>query len=568
MTLDINDVQRMFSEMENEYMSAQQPTDVELTTYLAPMRGSFSKQENRRRYLDGKTILNSHPITAADKCAAGFSSYLSDSTKTWFAAKMLNGDPESKDASEWLAKLSTDMRLIFANSNIYSELTNMYKEFNVYGRGCFLIARDFNDVVRAYSFTAGSYWLGRDATGRINSFGCKQRKRVNQLVSEFGYENCTVSIRNEYDRKNFSTYFTYNWLIYRSKEFGDTPMAKDKPYRSIKWLQPDNDSILEDKGHDYFPLVCAIASPIDNTQIYAGEYPGVFCLPEAKELQALQRDLNTINAFNAKPPMVAHGIADFSRMVPGGVIAFDAGMAAAGGNHMGMVPAIPFRDPTSLRDEIALKKQVIDSIFYVDLFQLLKSLGPNRMTAYEVNRRYSEMIEAVGPVVMALQSALQQLLDATLNILMTTMVNKDGRLVSLVESRIGPIPKELQGTELQFKFVGILSMLQKSSEMLPMEQLVQFLTYLRSSTQGEGDYPMDWIDIDDIVKKCAANLGAEEYLKGKAQVEAFRKLKQQAMAEQQQQQDAMTSIQAAATLSQTPMGQQTAQGAVQGNPVQ
>ena len=186
MTLDINDVQRMFSEMENEYMSAQQPTDVELTTYLAPMRGSFSKQENRRRYLDGKTILNSHPITAADKCAAGFSSYLSDSTKTWFAAKMLNGDPESKDASEWLAKLSTDMRLIFANSNIYSELTNMYKEFNVYGRGCFLIARDFNDVVRAYSFTAGSYWLGRDDTGRINSFGCKQRKRVNQLVSEFG----------------------------------------------------------------------------------------------------------------------------------------------------------------------------------------------------------------------------------------------------------------------------------------------------------------------------------------------------------------------------------------------
>jgi len=79
---------------------------------------------------------------------------------------------------------------------------------------------------------------------------------------------------------------------------------------------------------------------------------------------------------------------------------------------------------------------------------------------------------------------------------------------------------------------------------------------------------MDWLDIDDTVKKCAANLGAEEYLKGKDQVEAFRKLKQQAMAEQQQQQDAMTSIQAAATLSQTPMGQQTAQGAVQGNPVQ
>jgi hypothetical protein len=564
MSLTIEEVSRMATEILNEYTSAQKSIDIELTEMFAPMRGAFSRQENRKRYVSGKTILNSHPLKAVDKCASGFSSYLSDQTKTWFVAKLLNGESKSEETNEWLANLSRDMRLILSQSNIYSELNNMYKEFNIYGRGCFMLARDFNDVIRGYGFTAGSYGLGRDNTGRINSFVSMQKKRCNQIVMEFGLNNCPETIRNAYNNKNFSQYFEYTWIIYDQKEFGSSGIGKDKRWRSVKYLTSGTNQILEDNGFDYWPVVCAIGNAVDSTQIYPAEYPGVYALPDAKELQALQKDLNKINAYNANPPMVSYGMTDYSQMIPGGIMKFDIGMAQAGNGKVGMEPAYPYRDPTVLREEIALRKQEIDSAFYVDLFQLLKTLGPNRMTAYEVNRRYSEMIEAVGPVVLSLQVALQHLLDTVLFILFNTKVNMNGEMISLIESRIGRMPEELQGNEINFKFVGILAMLQRATEMLPIEQLVQFLTYLRSSVQGAGEDPMDWLDTDDVVTKYAENLGAVEHLKSEKEVLGIRKLRQEAMAQEQQKQDAMASIQAAGVLSQTPMGQGTAMGAVQG----
>jgi hypothetical protein len=568
MTIGLKESDLIFREMQEEYTQAQKTIDEQLTNYLSPMRGAFNLRENRQRYIMGQTILNSHPISSVDKCAAGFQSYLSDQTKTWFTAKKMNGEVSSDEAAEWLSKLSDDIRLVLETSNIYEELTNVYKEFNVYGRGVFMVSRDFDSVVRAYSFTAGSYYLGKDQTGRINSFACKQRKRCNQLVNEFGLANVSNQVKQAWDNNTKSMYFTYNWLIIPNPEKDDGKLDyRAKEWISLKWIEGDSDKYLEVKGFDYFPVVIASVHPIDSTQIYGGEYPGIFALPEARELQEMQRDLNRINGYNSNPTWISHGIADYSQLIPGGVIQFDTQMAAVGGGQIGMTPAIPFRDPTYLAEEIRKKELKIDSIFYVDLFQLLKTLGPNRMTAYEVNRRYSEMIESVGPIVKQLQTALQAMLDVVLKIMLSTKVYKDGQMLSLVEARIGQIPNELAGTEVKFKFVGILAMLQKASEMLPMEQLVQFLTYLRSSTQGAAEDPMDWLDIDDIVRKYAANLGAEEHLKGVNDVEELRELRSKAMAEEQQRADAMQTVQAAQALANTPMGQQSAVGAITGNPV-
>jgi hypothetical protein len=565
--IDQKTAEKIYLSMESEYRAAQQSMDVEISKYMAPMRGAFNLSENKKRFVDGKTILNSYALTSVEKCAAGFMSYMSDQTKTWFVCQPMNKAYDDSDAAQWLADLTADIRLILAESNVYAELINLYKEFNLFSRGVFIVARDYEDVVRAYSFTAGSYYLGRDKRGAVTKFAVKQRKSVGQLVEEFGYDQMPYSIKQAYDNKQFNTYRNYMWIIIPNSDYEAT---KDDPrsrrWLSLKWLESEHqDKFIEQSGFDYFPVVVATAHPIDSSQIYGGEYPGAIALPEVKELQAMQKDLNMINAFNANPTWVSHGVSDHTQIVPGGVITFEAGMAAAGGGNIGLTPAMPFRDPKYLIEAIREKELKIDSMFFVDLFQLLKTLGPNRMTAYEVNRRYSEMVEAVGPVVMQLQKALSHMLEIVLNIVMNTMVTVEGELMTLAEARIGRVPSALQGQEVKFKFVGILSILQRATEMLPMEQLVQFLTYLRSSTQGDsGDDPMDWLDVDDVVKKYALNLGANEHLKGADKVRELRETREQAMMEQQQRQDYTSAIQATQALAQTPIGKQTALGAITG----
>ena len=563
--MKLTDAKKIVQQMEIAY-SNQRPIDRDLTTYIDPTRGVYMNQANITFKMDGQTLVDTTPLEAVEAYSSGFMSYMTDPARQeWFRIQLDGTEQQNEDASIFLADLSDLIRKVLSGSNIYQELLNVYGEHGVFGRGVMLVVHDDQTIARAFFYTAGSYYLQKGANGEIDHFAVKVMKNACQLVEEFGYYNVPISVKTAFDAKN-DQYFTLVHLICPNKnQDTDYKDYRGMAYMSLKWLESSQaDDYLSVSGFRVFPLVCARYYPKDQNQIYGGKYPGYGALSASKQLQAQVRAGNLTDAFNAEPSLINYGSVNIDRVYPGAVIDFDLGNAKASGNKYGLEPIFPYRDTSYLEAKSDRQRRAINHWFLVDFFQLLSQIPDKSMTLGEVNMRYSEMVKSISPQIMSIESALRQLLDIVLHIITENYVISQGSNMSILEYFCGPVPSAVKDANINYEFVGVLSILQKASETAPDEQLIQFATYLTSSAQDQINPAMDWVNPDLILTKYAGRIGRSSELRTKDQVDQIRAKREQAMSAQQMQNEAQNSINAAQTLSNTPIANNSALAAVMG----
>jgi hypothetical protein len=239
-------------------------------------------------------------------------------------------------------------------------------------------------------------------------------------------------------------------------------------------------------------------------------------------------------------------------------------MAQSSGGKVGLDQITKFQDSNYIETRANIQRAAIRRVFLVEFFQMLASLAGKQMTLGEVNQRYAEMVKSIAPQIIGIESFLRQVLDIILHVLMTNFVIFEGENVMLLEALCGPIPDVLRESDIQFRFLGVLSILQKASETMSDEQLIQIATYLTSSIQDQINNPMDLIDGDYILRGYADRIGRADGLRGEDKVSEIRAARQKAMSDQQAQADAQNSIQAAQAMANTPIADNTALGAVMG----
>jgi hypothetical protein len=574
--MNLQFAKKLYSQLWSAYQSSQESIDRDLTTYIDPSRGVYSITENRSTKLDGQTLVDTKPCMAVEAYASGFMSYMTDPTKVWFKIQMGNQDGEESEPYEdqevvdFLNRVGTQIRRIFAGSNIYPELLNIFAEHGVFGRGVFILTYDPETIIRATFYTAGTYCLGKNARGEIDQFACKMRKTAAQIIDEFGRDALPATILNAYDSGSHSNYYDLYWMITPNTNIQtNTNDFRSMKWLSLKWVTVENTNrFVSESGFDAFPAITARYYPKDNTQIYGGKYPGWGALSASKQLQAQVRSGNRIDDWNANPAMANYGNIDIEGLFPGGIVQFDLGMAQASGGKFGLEPIMPYRDSSYLETKSERLRREIDRWFLVDFFQLLNSMGTPNMTLGEVNMRYSEMVKSIAPQIMGIESCLRNLLDVTMHILTSNWVIIDSKNMTILEALCGEIPESIQGADIKqdnYKLIGILSIIQQAAETLPDEQLLQFTVYLASSLQDQIKNPVDLLDGDEILRAYADRIGRGNVLRGADVVNQMRETRQQAMSEQQQQMDAQNSIQAAQAMANTPIAENTALSAVMGN---
>lgn len=565
--MNLQTAKKIYEQMLTAYQCAQQALDMDLSTWIDPSRGVYSFSENTPKALDGSVLLDTTPVEAVEIYASGFLSYMADPKSSWF--KCITGDDEldkMHEVIEYCAIVTAQLKTILSGSNLYLEFLNVFAEHGVFGRGLIIITREIDKIVHALFFSAGSYVLSKNKNGEIDGFACKMRMNAVQLVDSFGEDKVSENVRKAYADNETNQYFDLIWLITpnlnKSKKFKD---HRGMNWLSLKWLDSaGDDKFCSESGFDLFPVAIARYHPKDNTQTYGGKYPGYLARPASKQLQAQMRCGNKIDDFNANPPFAAYGGIDVDSIYPGAIISIDLGFAQTSGGKVGLDRIMPPQDSVYLDTKADRHRETIKRHFLNQFFQLLSGLSDKQMTLGEVNQRYSEMVKSISPQILGSESFLGQVLDIILHILMTSWVIIDGENVMLLEALCGPIPQALQGKDIKFKFLGILSILQKASETMSDEQLIQFTTYLTSSLQNTLESPMDLIDGDSMIRSYADRIGRADILRGEEKVNEIREARKQAMSLQQQQQDAQNSIQAAQVMANTPIANNTALGAVMG----
>ena len=173
------------------------------------------------------------------------------------------------------------------------------------------ISKDFEDVMRGYPITVGSYALGLGANLRVDTLYREIPMTVKMIVEQFGKEKVSHSVMNMWDNGNYNQSITVRHAVEPNlSDLGyDGPEARfvrDAPYRSVYWeRRGDNNhmsSLLSMHGFEEFPIV-APRWDITGTDTY-GSSPGMEALGDVIQLQTMQRWKGEGVAKQVRPPMV------------------------------------------------------------------------------------------------------------------------------------------------------------------------------------------------------------------------------------------------------------------------
>ena len=312
-----------------------------------------------------------------------------------------------------------------------------------------MVLEDFEDIIRGHMFTSGEYYLSVDNKGRVNGLAREFHMTVDQMVTEFEYENCSGTVQSNYDNNQRGIYYLIRHLIedndYKVSGLTDDT---DMKYRSLYWVSSDKSGdFLATRGFKRFNILAPRWETATMSQPY-GKGPGWRALGDIKQLQKTTDDKLKLQEKLHSPPTISDAdIEGHPNLIPGG-------NTKASFNVPNPGVRAAYQVPDALNSFIEMNthlKHNIDKFFFVNLFQMLLNIDNTNMTATEVAERQQEKIMMMGPILHRLQ---EELLDPVIDIVFGIMLD-NGLLLEP--------PRELQGMNLRVKYISILAQAQEAA---------------------------------------------------------------------------------------------------------
>jgi hypothetical protein len=506
----------------------------EISTYLLPRSGRFFVQDRDKGYRRHNNIYDNTGTRALRVLGAGMMAGATSPARPWF--RLATADPDLNKyppVKLWLDDVTKRMQVIFQKSNTYRALHQVYEELGSFGTATSIILPDFDNVIHHYPLTCGEYCIATDYQGHVNTLYREFEKTVHEIVQEFGYENCSTSVKNMYDRGTLDTWVPIIHAIEpRSDRDHRKNDNKNMPFASYYFeVGGEENKYLRESGFKRFPAVVPRWTT-NGGDIY-GSSPGMEALGDIKQLQHEQlRKAQGID-YKTKPPLqVPTSMKNRDvETLPGGVSFVDA--ATAGG---GIRTAFEVNlDLSHLLADIQDVRERIRGAFYADLFLMLANATDTRMTATEVAERHEEKLLMLGPVLERLHNELlDPLIDTTFNYMIEANL-------------LPPPPEELRGMDLSVEFVSMLAQAQRA---IGTNSVDRFVMGMGTVAQFKPEV-LDKFDPDNWADIYSEMLGVDpNIIVANDQVAIVRQQRAQAMAQQQQAAEIEQASKAAKNLSQ------------------
>ncbi|HEY7824056.1 MAG TPA: portal protein [Acidimicrobiia bacterium] len=466
---------------------------MELSENTAPARLRLSLNENEGRP-SRKKIVDSTGTFALRTLASGMHSGITSPARPWF--RLSTFDPDLKDyapVKEYLAQVETRMREVYQSSNIYNAFHWGYGDLGLFGQSAAILVEDEDKVVRMIPMLHGSFWIARDHRGTATTLYRQFSWTVERIVARFGYDNCSNTIRNCYDKGDYDERFTINHAIEpRMERQAGKIDRKNKPILSNYWEDGGKHAVganlLEESGFDSNPIIAPPWELVAEDSY--GVSPGMDALPDIKALQVMQMRAGEAIDKKVRPPMTGPVSMknNPASLMPGSVTYVDdpTGRAYRAAIEVNL-------SLTELENKIMQTQSRIDRSYYADLFLMLANMeGIQPRNTMEIAERKEEKLLALGPVLENIYGGqLAPVIDRTYEVM---------------ESRglLPPPPPELQGSELKIEYISMLAQAQKAISTGSIERLFSFAGNLAAVNPSV----LDKIDMDEGVDIYGDLLGA------------------------------------------------------------
>lgn len=469
---------------------------MDLSDAFLPVSGRFLCDQRNQATKDFNDIYDSTVTMALGTLAAGLMAGMTSPARPWF--RLSTTDPELakyESVKIWLAEVTLKMQAIFASSNTYNTLHQMYSELGLYATAANIVDDDFDNVIHNQVLTAGEYRLAVNDKGIVNTMYREFSYSVAQTVKKFGRDNCSEAVKNLYDRGTLEANVPICHVI-EPREDRDPTMRDPK---NMQWAScyfekgaENSEVYLRESGMNEF-RVLAPRWATWGGDTYGSMSPGIIALGDSRQLMHEQFSKAKGIDYMVEPPMVAPTGAKINQvnLLPGGTSFVDMT------NQQSLRTAFE----TNLRLDYLLNdiqdiRQRVDNVFYVDLFKMLASSDRGQMTATEVAERHEEKLLMLGPV---LERQHNECLDPLIELTFNRMVRT---------GLVPPPPPELQGRNLQVEFVSMLAQAQRA---IGTNGIDRFVMQLGQVATFKPDV-LDKFNADEWVDRYSDMLGVDPSL--------------------------------------------------------
>jgi hypothetical protein len=496
------------------------PHWMEISTYLLPRNGRYYPQDRDRGIRKHNAIYDSTGTRALKTLAAGLMSGVTSPARPWFRLGVEDQDlMKSQDVKVWLDQVRSIMLNVFAKSNTYLTLHSIYEDLGCFGTSASIVMDDYDSVLHHYHSPNGEYCLGNDYRGNVNALTREFQKTVGELVGEFGYANCSTTVRNLFDRGSYDQWVSIVHVVEPREDRDPAKLdARNKRFTSNYFeLGRDKDSqYLRESGMERFKVLAPRWQKMSG-DIY-GMSPGMEALGDVKQLQHEQlRKANAID-YQTKPPLqVPTSMKNKAiEQLPGGITYVDA-------TSQSQQIRTAFDVNLNLQyllNDIQDVRGRINSAFYADLFLMISQQpADGQMTATEVAERHEEKLLILGPVLERLHN---ELLNPLIDMTFERMIEAD---------MLPPPPEELAGHDVQVEFISTLAQAQRA---IATNGLDRFVGNLGAVAQFKPEV-LDKFDADKWADVYSDALGIDpELILANDKVAMVRDQRAQAQAKQAQ----------------------------------
>ena len=487
----------------------------EIVEVQAPNRGRFiTKRElGKKKYIK---ILNNIAGRALRDATSGiFAGTASPSTK-WFTLETYNPDLMRTDpVRRWVFQAEEIVRAVLRDSNFYSEYPTAISEVLLFGTSSLTQLPNFDSITRFYCHTIGTYLIGTNNEGNVDTFVLTRRMTARQMRQEFGEDKIPKQLRLPQVQNARTTYEVIQF-IEPNKDYDPKKLeAKFKRFSSTWFVRGfGKESIMRESGFDRMPTYILRWATADE-YAWGVDCPGMVALSDVNSLQQRERDkaksIDRMVRPKLQGPTALAGMKLNER--EGDVIAFDQE-----GAGRGITPIFQI-DPRiqEMRQDIQAYEQAILQAYFVDLFRAISSMqGVQPRNQLELSQRNAEALLLLGPVLERLQrELLSQVLANTFAICM--------------ENELFPeMPPELENGALNIRFISSLAQAQRSQDLAALGDFSQFAITLATSMP----YTADKVDGDFLLDSFVNLRGANPRVV--RDQEAANQIRQQRAQDQQQ----------------------------------
>lgn len=465
--------------------------------FIMPMAGRFELADTNKGDKKFTSIYDNTGIRANKVYGAGMMAGMTSPARPWF--RLAHPDPRMMEHDAvrlWLDQVTKTMRMVFSKSNLYKTLHTMYEELGCFGTAAAYIERDYETIVHSTALTCGEYAIAQNSKGRVDTLVREYRATVSQLVTEFGLENCSDTVKQKYNTGALDAWVDVtHFVLPRSARDLSKPDNKNKKWASIYYESKESGKqVLRESGYDRFPYLVARAT-VSGGNVY-GTSSGMEALGPIKQLQHQQLRKAQVIDYKSNPPLQMPS--GFKAMeintLPGGHSYVD--MTTANG---GIRPAFEVQmDIGELGVEIQDVRKQIEATFYVDLFLMLANDTRSGTTAREINEKHEEKMLMLGPLLERLHYELiEPMIDIVFDAVMEATTDAGPILP--------PPPEDLNGVELKVDFISTLAQAQKQIGLGTIDRFVAFVGQA-GSIRPEA---LDKLDIDQAIDVYGDLLGVD-----------------------------------------------------------